>query len=129
MPRYEIRPSNIPNAGMGVFARTPYTRGERIGQYKGKLLSKNEVLNNPDLDCRYMMKIRRGKMYIDGSNLKKNPMGYLNYAKRGEGSNLICKELVDGRVYFYATRDIREGEELLFDYGFNPVWLPCTLKS
>jgi histone-lysine N-methyltransferase EZH2 len=25
-----------------------------------------------------------------------------------------------GRIWFYANRDIDNGEELLFDYGFDP---------
>jgi SET domain-containing protein len=123
---YVIRRSPI--HGKGVFASRFITRGRKIGEYKGKILKKKQVIDSKR-DCTYMMAIKRGQQYIDGSDLKKNPMGYINHPPEGRKANVRARELDGGRVFIYAVRDIKPGEELLFHYGFDPAVKACSLKA
>ena len=38
-----VRPSQIPGAGLGVFATTSIDKGVRMGPYKGKLVDKDDM--------------------------------------------------------------------------------------
>ena len=121
---YAIRPSAI--HGYGVFATRPIKKGRRIGEYKGKRLPRKQVIGT-GRDCTYLMSTRNGQVFIDGSNLGENPMGYINHPPAHLTANAIVRELNNGRVFVYAKRNIEPDEEILFDYQFDPAKKSCSL--
>lgn len=122
---FYVAPSRI--HGLGLFAKQPIHRNQRIGEYRGKILKRKQVIDNPHLDCTYMMSIKNKRQFIDGSDLSKNPMGYINHSS--DRPNVRARELNNGRVWFYATKDIPQHAELLFDYQYDPAEKPCSLEK
>ena len=118
---YEVRPSLIQGAGRGLFALREYHRNEFINQYKGKLLSFDEGMRFPDRT--YMMERPADEEwglvagFIDGC-YKFNDMRFINHSR--DNPNCIARLLRNGTVGIYARRRIRAGDELLFDYGYDP---------
>lgn len=122
---YEVRPSPI--HGKGLFAARAFRRGERIGEYKGKILKRSEVIGNRKRDCTYLVGLKGGHRYIDGAN-------ELRYANHADGSgdrwpNARLRELDNKRVFLYATRAIHKGDEILFNYGYNAARQACDITS
>lgn len=111
--RFAVRRSGI--HGRGVFALTNIPKGERIIEYTGERLSHAEA------DRRY------ARMH-DGSShtmLMSTDEVVIDATRRGSSARWInhscapnCEAIDDdGRVFIEARRDIREGEELGYDYA------------
>lgn len=110
----------IRGAGAGLFTASLIKRGTRIGEYLGPIVfdSDNPIDNGYLMATHYSSANESRLCYIDGSYLEANTMGFANHAKRGTRScNMYARELDDGRVFFYAKRDIQSGEELCFEYN------------
>lgn len=121
----EIRTSNIPNAGKGVFATEPIPEGAVLGHYTGRYITQRE---HRELSRRnkwhYVMKLldcaakhTGGYTRIDGMN--GNVFTRLNYAPvefRNVRFRKICEEPY---VLIIAIKNIHAGEELYVDYGPN----------
>ena len=117
---YEIRKSPI--HGNGVFAARDIKNGERIMEYLGEKISKEES-NRRGLEREeFANKTGEGAVYIfelddewdiDG-NFEYNDARLINHACRTNSESVS----EDGRIYIYATRDIKKGEEILYNYGY-----------
>lgn len=118
---YEVRESPI--HGNGVFAARDIKKGERIIEYLGEKISKEES-NKRGLEREELAKkTGDGAVYIfelddnwdiDG-NFDYNDARFINHACR-TNSESVCE---DGHIYVYATRDIEKGEEILYNYGYS----------
>lgn len=126
--RTEIRKSDIPGAGLGLFALQDIKEGEMIGEYGGSLVTED----NYPVDDRYVA-------FLPECALKKpGPYGYVDGMKSEAHVTRInfAPRRINGRethlqnaayayncrppyMYFYATRDIKKGEEIYADYGSN----------
>lgn len=89
--------------GRGLFARGAIRRGEYLGTYTGPLVRSNgmHVLWVEDKPGKWIGR--------DGRNM----LRYLNHSTRPNVE-------FDG-FDLYARRNIRAGEELVFDYGEDPA--------
>ena len=121
-----IKTSNIPGAGMGAFARTKISKGQRIGEYTGRLLDAEsyDKLRNK-LYTFEVAKKYRGRyytFYIDASNPKKS--GLLRYVNGALGKqqrkaiNVESYQYAE-KIYYRATKNIKPGDEIIIDYGDN----------
>jgi len=113
---FEIRESAI--AGKGAFAIRPIKKGERLIEYVG------ERIPHPVADARY-----------DDDSMEEHHTFLFSVTSRtvidatrdGNESRFInhscdpnCESEVEkGRVYIFALRDIRKGEELHYDYAYE----------
>ncbi len=120
MKKHEVRKSSI--HGNGVFAACDIKEGERIIEYLGEKIDKEES-NRRGLKMEEDAKITgNGAVYIfelddefdiDG-NFDYNDARFINHACRTN-----CEAVnEDGTIWIYATRDIKKGEELLYNYGY-----------
>ncbi|WYJ07825.1 SET domain-containing protein-lysine N-methyltransferase [Opitutia bacterium KCR 482] len=120
MKKYEVRKSPI--HGNGVFAACDIAEGEWIIDYLGEKIDKEES-NRRGLANEEAAKSSGGgavyifelddKYDIDG-NFEYNDARFINHACRTN-----CEAVnEDGTIKFYATRDIKKGEELLYNYGY-----------
>lgn len=118
--KYEVRRSAI--HGRGVFAVRPIKKGERIIEYLGEKISKEES-NRRGLEQEEKAKSTgEGAVYIfelddeydiDG-NFEYNDARFINHA-----CVTNCEaENIDGHIWIVATSDIAEGEEILYNYGY-----------
>lgn len=121
---YEIRKSPI--HGNGVFAARDIKNGERIMEYLGEKISKEES-NRRGLEREeFAKKTGDGAVYIfelddewdiDG-NFEYNDARLINHACRTNSESVS----EDGRIYIYATRDHKKGRG-------NPLQLRATPSS
>lgn len=96
------------SAGLGLFTEAPIERGGFIIEYYGPILS------GKDADAhggKYLFEISKDKI-IEGS-ARENTARYINHSCRPNSEIKIWK----GRVFVFAKRPIRAGEELAYDYG------------
>lgn len=117
--------STITGAGAGLFSGCFIAKSKKIGEYRGALVFDGDhPIDNGYMMVTHYISISEEKVcYIDGYLLEMNTMGFANHAKRGtRACNMMARELQDGRVHFYAKRDILPGEELCFEYNDTIVF-------
>lgn len=97
--------------GLGLFAGEDIKKGEKIIEYIGNILNKEEA--DTHTSNQYLFEISRNKT-IDGE-VKWNIARYCNHACN-EAANAES-EIIKGRVFIKAIKNIKEGEEIVYDYG------------
>lgn len=105
--RFSIRRSR-PGLGLGLFALVSIKKGDFLLEYTGRRIPTSYA---DTLKTRYLFEIDQ-EWTVDGSDTS-NTARYINHSCR---PNSEC-ELENGRVFFYAIRDIQDGEEITIDYG------------
>ena len=94
-------------AGLGMFTMSPIKKGACIIEYTGRRLSTPEQYTSRS---RYIFIISDRKR-IDGAT-RTNRARYINHSCRPN-----CEiDIVRGRVWVLAKRNIKTGEELSYDY-------------
>lgn len=120
MKAYTIKKSAI--HGNGVFAARDIKEGERIVEYLGEKITKEESNRRGLEHEERAKKTGEGAVYIfelddeydiDG-NFEYNDARFINHA-----CETNCEaENIDGHIWIVATRDIKKGEEILYNYGY-----------
>ncbi|TVY40754.1 Histone-lysine N-methyltransferase EZH2, partial [Lachnellula cervina] len=115
--------SQLEGTGFGLYAAEPIRKGEFLSEYGGEIISTDEAERRGIIyDRKYLSFLfdLNGDWAIDAARLG-NKTRFINHAdNEKDGLNCEAKILfVNGehRIKFLALRDIREGEELLFNYG------------
>lgn len=108
-PGIEVKPSAID--GLGCYATQVFRKARKITEYVGERISRREI--NRRIEGAQRIHICAIDTYwaIDGS-VGGNGTEYLNHSCQ---PNAFIKT-INGRVYFYALRDIQPGEEITLDY-------------
>ena len=96
------------SAGLGLFTESAIPKGACIIEYVGRVISKEEEDTSKS---KYLFQVNKGKT-LDGKP-KWNKAGYINHSCRPNAESEIHK----ARVFILATRNIKPGEELTYDYG------------
>ncbi len=114
-PKIVVRNSRI--HGRGVYAARRIDGGERIAEYKGERISWAEADSRPPSDPEdpyhtFFFSLSDGEHVIDGS-VGGNSSRYINHSC---APNCETEESDDGRIFVVALRDIRRGEEIVYDY-------------
>ncbi len=116
--------------GLGLFTTVPIKKGDCIIEYVGDILTTQDEVN--ERGGQYLFEVS-SKKTIDGT-ARTNTARYINHACTPN-----CEvEIHKTRVFIYAKRNIKEGEELFYDYG-KDFWnthikpkgcrcMKCTLK-
>jgi SET domain-containing protein len=108
---YEVKPSGI--HGMGVFARVDIPSETRILEYVGEHISKKESLRRRKANNFFVFVVTR-EFDLDGA-VDWNPARFINHSCAPN-----CEaRMEDERIWIYAVRDLRAGEELTFNYGYD----------
>jgi uncharacterized protein len=106
-----FKPSPI--HGTGGFARTDLARGMLVIEYVGKLVTRAEAIEECRHGNEYIFRLDE-QTDLDG-NVEWNPARFLNHSCAPN-----CEaELIDGKVWIVALRDLKAGEEATFDYGYD----------
>ena len=117
-----VKPSAIPDAGVGCFAMSPITDSTRLNsspeQNTTRLLAEEEI---PDVYLKYCPLLESG-LYIAPANFTMmSVFWYVNHAKHPN------TDLSDGKLY--AAGDIEPGEEVtmyypdLLTHPKNKLWV------
>jgi hypothetical protein len=128
---WEVRVSNFPFMGWGLFALQPAKEGEELLPFVGPQynLAEYRILSKAQPRVKsYAMEIEP-KLYIDGDVLKGNVAGFINSSiGRLEIGNVVWESRMLpkpwnkqewGYVITIASRDILAGEELYASYSLN----------
>jgi hypothetical protein len=96
-------------AGLGLFAGEDIKKGEVIIEYIGNILNKEE--SDKKVTSQYLFEITRNKT-IDGTP-RWNTARYANHSCTPNAESDVKK----GRVFVIAIKNIKEGDEIVYDYG------------
>ena len=110
-PTLVFRKSSI--HGSGAFAKCDLARGTRLIEYVGEKINKAEAFKQCELNNEYIF-------YLDeefdlNGNFSWNPARLINHSCAPN----CDAETNEGRVWVVASRDIRAGEEITFNYGYD----------
>jgi hypothetical protein len=114
----EVKKSNLPNSGMGLFTKMFIPKGSLIVEYKGRRTTWKEVEN--DYKNGYIYFISNSNV-IDAKTYKKALGRYANDASglsrvKGINNNSVYEGHGD-KIFIKAVKDIPAGNEILVDYG------------
>jgi hypothetical protein len=109
--------------GYGAFCSKPLQQDTFLGFYEGRRVESREELERTSKSMDYVMSIDGGYTFLDGFECALNrdlfSPAHLNHENKGlDGCNCV-RVLSEGRVAFFTSRNILEGQELCFDYGDN----------
>jgi SET domain-containing protein len=118
----KLRGSSIHHKG--VFASKDIPKGTRIIEYIGEKITKAESEKRADITLVKAEKSKKhGAVYIfelnkrhdiDG-NVPNNIAKYINHSC----SENCESDIIKGKIWIIASKDIKKGEELTFDYGYD----------
>lgn len=97
--------------GLGLFATRPIKKKTRIAEYKGKLLTTKEAEKAETRGNRYLYELN-SRWTIDGTT-RDNIARYFNHSCNPNTEPYHYK----GRVFIRTLRNIKPGEEIVWDYG------------
>tara|TARA_B110001452_G_C14924825_1_gene323401 strand:- start:31 stop:501 length:471 start_codon:yes stop_codon:yes gene_type:complete len=125
---YRVKKSNIDNKGL--YAARNIKAETIIIYYKGKLITKKETEKNPKYDNEkaiYLFNLN-SRYDLDG-DFEYNTARLINHSCQPN-----CEVAGKGlKLWIFALRDIKKGEELSYDYGFgydeNYKDFPCRCGS
>lgn len=116
-PRTEIRKSK--HGGFGLFAAQKIPVGTKIVEYIGEKIGLREYRRR----ARFYDSVGFNALFglnsqtvIDGL-IGGNESRFINHSATRDN---VIPIVENDRIWFYAQKDLRIGEELLFDYGFDP---------
>ena len=99
--------------GTGGFARRDIAAGTRIIEYVGERITKGESARRCLAENAYIFTLT-DEHDLDG-NVPENPARFINHTCAPN-----CEAQDDGgRIWIVALRDVRAGEELSFNYGYD----------
>jgi SET domain-containing protein len=125
LPKLARRRSKL--HGFGVFALDPITKNTRIIDYAG------ELIRNRDSEAREERYLAEGCIWVFRINrawsrdaaVGGNIARFINHACRPN----CWFEVVDKTIWIRASRNIRRGEELTYDYAtIGEKSIPCRCR-
>jgi SET domain-containing protein len=99
--------------GLGLFATRPIKKRSRIAEYKGRLLTTKQANKIERNGNRYLYEIN-SRWTIDGTP-RSNIARYANHSCNPNAETYDVKR----RVFIRALRNIKPGEEIVYDYGID----------
>ena len=127
-----IKPTSSPHIikrrssihGYGIYARRDIAKGTRVIEYVGERVTHKEsekradrdmfaAAENDDHGAVYIFVLNK-RYDIDG-NVPYNTAKYINHS-----CDPNCEtEIIRGKIWVIALRDIKKGEELSYNYGYD----------
>jgi len=117
-----VKTSKVHNKG--VFAAKDIPKRTKILEYVGDRITKKESEIRADIVIENSKKdIKKGAVYLFEINKKYDIDGNVDY-NTARYINHCCDpnceiEMEDEHVFVYALKDIKKGEELNYDYGYD----------
>jgi len=127
MKKFELRELTLKvkksKSGLGLFAGENIPKGICLIEYVGRVITGEEKYTNTS---KYLFEVN-SKKTIDGRD-RSNKARYINHSCKPN-----CEiEINKGRVFVFSVKEIKEGEELNYDYGeeyfkdhINPKGCKC----
>lgn len=121
LKKLEVRRSNIPEAGLGLFTLRDIKKGQVITPYGGVLVSPREYDAS---DSVYGIEFNKNQI-LDGASTQSSLGRYANSCRAGNIKKKQCKgqnarlsaNKAKKTASVKATRNIKAGEEIFVSYG------------
>ncbi|HSH09858.1 MAG TPA: SET domain-containing protein-lysine N-methyltransferase [Oceanipulchritudo sp.] len=111
---FEVRPSTIAAAGLGLFSRVYIGIEETIGYYTGEIITWEELNGGRFSGSDYILALT-STLLIVGEGPKANYTRYINHSPSPNAFLIVSTRWKTAR--FEAIRDIAPGDEIFFNYG------------
>ena len=114
MQKYFRKKSGINN--LGLFAISDINKGEKVIEYKGRKFTHKQVEENDRFDnSKAIYLFTLNERYVLDGDTKTNTAKYINHS-----CNPNCEvDIINGKIWIIAIKDIKKGDELSYDYGFG----------
>ena len=114
MSKFYRKKSGINN--WGLFSGRNFNKGDKVIEYKGKPYTHKQVEEDNRFDnskAIYLFTLNK-KTVLDG-DIKSNTAKYINHS-----CDPNCEvDIIKGKIWILAIKDIKKGDELSYDYGFG----------
>lgn len=113
--------------GRGLFAAESITKGDEIIQYTGEKITKKEGSRRSDLQeeqGRPMVIFELNKRFDLDASVGGSGAEYANHSCDPNAESIN----IDGEIWLVATKNIKSGDEIVYDYNFaaNAERTPCN---
>ena len=121
--KVKIAQSTIPRAGKGVFAKRDYKVGQRIGYYRGDVLSTNAHNQRYGSGKRdhAPYSLQGSKSKIIDAECTRSTMSMINGTRLKKDANAVfggrMQSKATGKMPVKAFRSIKKGDEVFVHYG------------
>ena len=114
MQKYFRKKSGINN--LGLFAKTDIKKGEKVIEYKGRKFTHKQVEEDDRFDnSKAIYLFTLNERYVLDGDTKTNTAKYINHS-----CDPNCEvDIINGKIWIIAIKDIKKGDELSYDYGFG----------
>jgi SET domain-containing protein len=114
MQKYFRKKSGINN--LGLFAKSDINKGEKVIEYKGRKFTHKQVEEDDRFDnSKAIYLFTLNERYVLDGDTKTNTAKYINHS-----CNPNCEvDIINGKIWIIAIKDIKKGDELSYDYGFG----------
>lgn len=104
------------SAGLGLFAEEDIKKGDFIIEYVGPVMTRKEA---DEKGGKYLFETSANRV-VDGTD-RSNTARYINHACKPNAE----VEIERGHINIYAIKNIKDGEEINYDYGEEYVKEYC----
>jgi uncharacterized protein len=111
---FDIQPSTIRGAGLGLFSRVTIRAGDTIGQYTGKVITDRQTYSPKYRDSLYVLWVCKD-CNIVGEGPLANHTRYINHAAKPNARIVTSTRWKKARIE--AIKRIPPGQEVFIDYG------------
>jgi SET domain-containing protein len=99
--------------GMGGFAQKDIAKGLRVIEYVGERIDKRESNRRCEGNNEFIFTL--DELFDLDGNTPGNPARFINHSCVPN----CDAEIIDDRIWIVSNRDIKAGEEITFNYGFD----------
>ncbi|MFZ1517386.1 MAG: SET domain-containing protein-lysine N-methyltransferase [Ignavibacteriaceae bacterium] len=110
-----------PVHGKGLYSNIDYTEGETITIIYGEHIDADECVRRENEENNVYIFYKNDDEYIDAAN--QTQLRFLNHSC---DYNCDIDEDENGELVLYAVSDIKAGEELTIDYGYEEIYQYCS---
>lgn len=112
---FEIRPSTIKGAGMGLFSRVDIGLEETIGYYTGEVITETQLHEESKFaGSNFIMWVCTNHIIV-GEGPRANYTRYINHSNEPNAFLIVSTRWKSAR--FECVNPIRPGDEIFFNYG------------
>lgn len=111
---FDVQPSTIQDAGLGLFSRVTIRAGDTIGRYTGQVITDRQTYSPKYQDSRYVLWVCKD-CNIVGEGPLANHTRYINHAADPNARIVTSTRWKTARIE--AIKRITPGQEVLIDYG------------
>jgi len=110
--------------GAGIFTSVDIPAESKIMEIKGEIISGDECERREEDEDNVYIFWYDDETYIDTNNTEK--MKFINHNCE---ANCVVEEDTGVSLYLYADREIKAGEELTIDYGYEDIYEECNCEK